>query len=103
MYKQRIDLAALCQYMWTNSANQGSGDDAAASDANFRCSDGGELTDMGGIGWGSFTDWQVCPAGSAVCGIRVQLEVQQGSGGKRFLAHADNAAVHSYINMEKCP
>ncbi len=72
-------------------------DDAAVSDVNFRCSDGGEMTNLGlkiYAHWGTFGDWLVCPAGSGVCGIRVQVQANQGSGGERFLAqYVDNADV----------
>ncbi|XP_070605815.1 vitelline membrane outer layer protein 1-like [Erythrolamprus reginae] len=60
---------------------QGSGDDTAANNIEFTCSDGQVL--MGyGHNWGDFEMWSSdCPSTSkAICGIRTKVEREQGSG-----------------------
>ena len=53
-------------------------DDTAANDLNASCASGEELHAPGGLGWGSFSEMQYCPAGSAVCGAQVRFEGKQG-------------------------
>ncbi|XP_077326863.1 vitelline membrane outer layer protein 1 homolog [Lithobates pipiens] len=57
---------------------QGNGDDTAANNIMFQCSDNNILTGNGG-GWGTFGDWsERCESG--ICGIRTRDELPQGNG-----------------------
>lgn len=60
--------------------SQGSGDDTAANDANFKCSQGQELKAPGGRSFGSWSPYAACPANSAVCGIGARVEGRRGDG-----------------------
>jgi hypothetical protein len=50
-------------------------DDTAANGLKALCSDGKtELYNNNSIGFGAWSAWVTCPAGSAVCGFRVKVE-----------------------------
>lgn len=54
---------------------QGIGDDIAADGVMALCSDGAtELYNNNSLGFGGWSDWVRCPAGSAVCGFRIKIE-----------------------------
>ncbi|XP_077326864.1 vitelline membrane outer layer protein 1 homolog [Lithobates pipiens] len=56
----------------------GDGDDTAANNIMFQCSDNNILTGNGGS-WGTFGDWsKMCRYG--ICGIRTKVEPSQGKG-----------------------
>ncbi|XP_040198027.1 vitelline membrane outer layer protein 1-like [Rana temporaria] len=58
--------------------SQGDGDDTAANNIMFQCSDNNILTGYGG-GWGTFGSWSgKCHSG--ICGIRTKVERDQGKG-----------------------
>ncbi|XP_052068553.1 vitelline membrane outer layer protein 1 homolog [Mytilus californianus] len=65
-------------------AKQGRGDDTAANTVNFRCRsfNGGATNIIGTRGfWGKVGAWsQTCPLGSAICGLEVRIEPNQGRG-----------------------
>lgn len=75
--------------------NQNSGDDAAAIDLMLLCShtDGTTEKIVGGevLKFGEFTQEQVCPPSTAICGIRTQIEREQGSGDDSALNNVDFA------------
>ncbi|XP_051734799.1 vitelline membrane outer layer protein 1-like isoform X2 [Ctenopharyngodon idella] len=58
---------------------QGSGDDTAANNIRFSCSDGvvlkGEST-----AWGDWGDWSSACDGRGICGIKTRVEEPQGNG-----------------------
>jgi hypothetical protein len=66
---------------------QGSGDDTGANDVQFTCSNGGTIAAFGGQGWGDWTGYQTCPLGTAVCGLSIRFENNQGT-------NADDSAMN---------
>ncbi|XP_028818387.1 vitelline membrane outer layer protein 1-like [Denticeps clupeoides] len=59
-------------------AKQGDGDDTAANNVRFRCSNG-EVMEGDGTSWGSWGLWSTeCEKG--VCGIQTMVEPEQGTG-----------------------
>ncbi|XP_070605818.1 vitelline membrane outer layer protein 1-like [Erythrolamprus reginae] len=60
---------------------QGSGDDTAANNIKFTCSDG-EVLKGKGRNWGYYDEWSSrCQSPSkGICGIRTKVEEEQGSG-----------------------
>lgn len=70
-------------------------DDAAAIDLKLICShtDGTTGTIIGGdvLTFGQYTRQQICPTGSAICGIRTQIEGDQGQGDDSALNNVDFA------------
>lgn len=73
----------------------GSGDDGAASDLMLICSqlDGTTSRIVGGgvLTFGEYTPEQICPAETAICGIRTQIERDQGQGDDSALNNVDFA------------
>jgi hypothetical protein len=61
-------------------SSQGGGDDTAANNVTFSCTDSSTIQAPGGQGWGSWLGWTSCPAQSAVCGLSSRFEASQGSG-----------------------
>ena len=61
-----------------------SGDDAATTNVQFKCTDGSLFGDWRGYGtemkWGNWKGWELCPGNQVVCGIQTQIEPRQGSG-----------------------
>ncbi|XP_063446804.1 vitelline membrane outer layer protein 1 homolog [Mytilus trossulus] len=70
----------------------GRGDDTAANYVSFMCRsfNGGNTHIIGTQGfWGLFGAWsQTCPLGSAICGLEVQIEPNQGRGDDTALNNA---------------
>ncbi|XP_048022423.1 vitelline membrane outer layer protein 1-like isoform X3 [Megalobrama amblycephala] len=58
---------------------QGKGDDTAANNIRFSCSDGVVLTGDG-TGWGDWGDWSSACGGRGICGIKTRVENPQGNG-----------------------
>ncbi|XP_070605822.1 vitelline membrane outer layer protein 1-like [Erythrolamprus reginae] len=60
---------------------QGSGDDTAANNIQFTCSDGQVLRGQG-LNWGEFHKWSSrCPStAKGICAIRTKVEIEQGTG-----------------------
>ncbi|XP_048022417.1 vitelline membrane outer layer protein 1-like [Megalobrama amblycephala] len=58
---------------------QGSGDDTAANNIRFSCSDGVVLTGDG-TGWGDWGSWSSACGGRGICGIKTRVESPQGNG-----------------------
>ena len=56
---------------------QGSGDDTAANAVDFYCNTGVAFGPP--RGWGEWQPKAMCPANTAVCGVQVRVEGQQGS------------------------
>lgn len=54
-------------------------DDTGANDVSFGCLQGGSINAGTGMSWGDWGAWQECSAGSAVCGLSVRVEANQGS------------------------
>lgn len=54
-------------------------DDTAANDIEFGCYYGGSISAGNGAPWGTWTDWNYCPAGSAACGLSIRVEANQGT------------------------
>ena len=68
-------------------------DDTAANTLEARCSDGVTvITHNNSLGFGTWSDWVSCPAGSAVCAFKIKIE-QQGA--------VDNTAMND-IEMACC-
>ncbi|HEX2733527.1 MAG TPA: hypothetical protein VHM70_18075 [Polyangiaceae bacterium] len=63
-----------------NEVPQGNGDDTGGNDTQMSCSAGGNITASNGGTFGSWSQWSTCPTGSAVCGLKIRLEAQQGDG-----------------------
>jgi hypothetical protein len=60
-----------------SESKQGDGDDTAANGLRFTCTDGSVQS----CTWcWIFSDWKYCPSGSAVIGIKTQVEGKQGYG-----------------------
>jgi hypothetical protein len=73
---------------------QGGGDDTAMNGLRGTCIDGSQPEEAGPFG-----DWQdnsplSCPAGTAICGLSIQFEDDQGSG--------DDTAMNG-LRVECCP
>jgi hypothetical protein len=60
--------------------SQGGGDDTAANNVAFSCTDSTTIQAPGGQGWGSWGGYASCPASSAVCGLSIRFEGSQGGG-----------------------
>uniref|UniRef100_A0A8C2F2H0 Vitelline membrane outer layer protein 1-like n=1 Tax=Cyprinus carpio TaxID=7962 RepID=A0A8C2F2H0_CYPCA len=58
---------------------QGKGDDTAANNILFRCSQGSLLTGDG-TRWGTWGGWSQTCQGKGICGIKTRIEKPQGSG-----------------------
>ncbi|KAL2101282.1 hypothetical protein ACEWY4_003043 [Coilia grayii] len=57
---------------------QGLGDDTAANNIRFHCSDGHTLEGKG-LSWGQYGAWSpTCPLG--ICGLQTKIEGKQGAG-----------------------
>ena len=59
---------------------QGAGDDTALNAVDLYCKKGSYVSASVNTGWGSWKPAQKCPAGTAVRGIRTQIEGKQGWG-----------------------
>ncbi|XP_052009372.1 vitelline membrane outer layer protein 1-like [Xyrauchen texanus] len=60
--------------------SQGKGDDTAANNIRFTCSNSGEILDGSGLMWGDWSDWSYTCQGKGICGIKTRIELPQGSG-----------------------
>lgn len=70
-----------------SETSQGShDDDTAGNSVNMECTDGSILEPNGG-GWGSWSNWVMCPDNTAICGLKTQVEPSQGS-------HDDDTALN---------
>ncbi|XP_030645796.1 vitelline membrane outer layer protein 1 homolog [Chanos chanos] len=58
---------------------QGDGDDTAANDIKFQCSNG-EILEGGGMPWGDWGEWSTDCYDGGICGIQTRLEPPQGRG-----------------------
>ncbi|KAI4887796.1 hypothetical protein NFI96_024754 [Prochilodus magdalenae] len=57
--------------------DQGSGDDTAANNINFKCTGDTEELEGSGTSWGEWGSWSdYC---NAICGIQTKVEIPQGS------------------------
>merc|ERR1712002_1205706 len=59
---------------------QGLGDDTALNDISLSCSRLFSISADVKTSWGVWKDWQYCPEGFAVAGLRTRVESPQGSG-----------------------
>ncbi|XP_066502469.1 vitelline membrane outer layer protein 1-like [Hoplias malabaricus] len=59
--------------------HQGDGDDTAANNIKFQCSDNSELVGDG-TSWGTWGGWSKWCTGRGICGIQTKVEGPQGSG-----------------------
>ena len=55
------------------------GDDTATNNVRMMCTDG-EVLDVEGPVWGEWLSYATCPADSAISGVRLQIERDQGGG-----------------------
>ncbi|XP_073681058.1 vitelline membrane outer layer protein 1-like [Garra rufa] len=58
--------------------SQGKGDDTAANNIKFKCSQGSLQGE--GTQWGDWGDWSQTCEGKGICGIKTQVEAPQGRG-----------------------
>ncbi|XP_026052764.1 vitelline membrane outer layer protein 1-like [Carassius auratus] len=58
--------------------SQGDGDDTAANNIIFRCSEGYLLG--GGTNWGDWGSWSQQCGGKGICGLKTRIELPQGRG-----------------------
>ncbi|XP_076836134.1 vitelline membrane outer layer protein 1-like [Brachyhypopomus gauderio] len=57
--------------------SQQDGDDTAANNIRFKCSDG-EVLEGDGMSWGSWGSWSPTCPGTGICGIETKVELPQG-------------------------
>lgn len=64
----------------------------AANNYKFTCSNqrDGVWMDGEGMNWGYWTEWEDCPTGSYICGIKTQVESSQGG-------NSDDTALNDAI------
>ncbi|XP_067279955.1 vitelline membrane outer layer protein 1-like [Pseudorasbora parva] len=60
-------------------SSQGKGDDTAANNIRFRCSDT-FLLEGDGTSWGDWGEWSPACLGRGICGIMTKVEDRQGKG-----------------------
>ncbi|CAM4663401.1 unnamed protein product [Leuciscus chuanchicus] len=60
-------------------SSQGSGDDTAANNINFKCS-GGQVLEGDSTDWGDWGNWSPTCEGKGICGIQTRVEPPQGRG-----------------------
>ncbi|XP_037026881.1 vitelline membrane outer layer protein 1-like [Bradysia coprophila] len=81
----------------------GSGDDGAASDLMLVCAnvDGTTSKVVGGgvLTFGHYTAQQMCPRDTAMCGIRTQIEREQGKGDDSALNNVDFACCPYALDL----
>lgn len=53
-------------------------DETAANNVDFSCAAGDKL-DGNGMYWGYYSDWETCPSGSAVCGLKTRVQAYEGA------------------------
>lgn len=59
---------------------QGKGDDTAANDSRFTCTNGDVIQGSNGGTWGNWRSEAQCPPSSAICGLQIKFESEQGKG-----------------------
>lgn len=65
--------------LWESA--QGSGtDDTSTNAVEYTCFDGTTIQPTHATSWGSWTSVRSCPAGTAACGMELQIEGPQGGG-----------------------
>ncbi|CAM4663437.1 unnamed protein product [Leuciscus chuanchicus] len=60
-------------------SSQGSGDDTAANNINFKCS-GGQVLEGDSTDWGDWGNWSPTCEGKGICGIQTRVEPPLGRG-----------------------
>ncbi|XP_066502297.1 vitelline membrane outer layer protein 1 homolog [Hoplias malabaricus] len=70
---------ALKNFQFRVEGPQGDGDDTAANNIKFQCSDSSELVGDG-TSWGTWGGWSKQCSGKGICGIQTKVEGSQGSG-----------------------
>lgn len=70
-------------------------DDTGANGVQMICLDGTVLSAGNDAPWGEWSEKHFCPENTAVCGLRVQIEAQQGSEG-------DDTALNN-VDFKCCP
>lgn len=85
--------------------NRRRGDDTAAVDMKLLCTPShtnGKTTELIGGGvltFGEWTEQQNCPPQTAICGIRTQIEAEQGNGDDSSLNNVDLACCPMLAEM----
>jgi hypothetical protein len=73
----------------------GGGDDTAADNVTFRCTAGSELVITHNAEFGAWSDLQMCPADTAICGIQTRVEGDQHGGDDTALNDAKFVCCYS--------
>ena len=74
---------------------QGAGDDTAADNIAFRCTGGSELVIHHDAEFGVWTNLQMCPVDTAICGIQTRVESSQGADDDTALNDAKFVCCYS--------
>ncbi|KAF4099049.1 vitelline membrane outer layer protein 1-like [Onychostoma macrolepis] len=77
--KQFCPSGFLTGFQLRVESYQGRGDDTAANNINFRCSDG-RVLEGHGEEWGTWGDWSKTCEGKGICGLQTLVEAPQGTG-----------------------